>query len=199
MPKIVDHDEQRRLIAAAAVRWIASHGLETLSQRNVAALCGRSKGNVQHYFPDKASLMFGALRWVTGEREERARPAPDDPDADDPFTTLGRRLYAVLPIDAQRADEWRVRLSLYVHAHNDPDMQAYLANHGRELSEQGVAVVRACQAKGKIRADLDPVVTYHRLSAAVSGIAVAALANGGALEPRAQEAMLAEVLKSIAA
>lgn len=143
--------------------------------------------------------MFGALRWVTGEREERTRPAPDDPDADDPFATLGRRLYAVLPIDAQRADEWRVRLSLYVYAHNDPDMQAYLADHGRELSEQGVAVVRACQAKGEIRADLNPVVTYHRLSAAVSGIAIAALANGSALEPHDQEAMLAEVLKSIAA
>ena len=52
MPKIVDHEAQRRLIAQAAVEWIATHGVETLSQRNVAALSGRSKGNVQHYFPD---------------------------------------------------------------------------------------------------------------------------------------------------
>ena len=199
MPKIVDHDEQRRIIAAAAVRWIASYGLETLSQRNVAALSGRSKGNVQHYFPDKASLMFGALKWVSEERSERARPLPGDPDAEDPFATLSRRLYAVLPTDEQRADEWRVRLSLYVYAHNDPDMQAYLAEHGRELAELGVAHVRACQKKGEIRAELDPELTYQRLSAAVSGIAVAALANGGAIGPPEQEAMLAEVLKSIAA
>lgn len=199
MPKIVDHDEQRRIIAAAAVRWIAGHGVETLSQRNVAALCGRSKGNVQHYFPDKASLMFGALRWITQEREGRARPSPGDPDAEDPFATLSRRLYAVLPTDEKRADEWRVRLSLYVYAHNDADMQAYLAEHGRELTEQGEAAVRACQTKGEIRADLDPLVTYLRLSAAVSGIAVAALANGGALGRPEQEAMLAEILKSIAA
>ncbi|PTD21665.1 TetR/AcrR family transcriptional regulator [Sphingomonas fennica] len=199
MPKIVDHDEQRRIIAAAAVRWIASHGLETLSQRNVAALSGRSKGNVQHYFPDKASLMFGALRWISGERAERERPRPGDPQADDPFATLSRRLYAVLPTDEQRADEWRVRLSLYVYAHNDPDMQAYLAEHGRELAERGVTDVRACQEKGEIRADLDPALTYQRLSAAVSGIAVAALANGGELGPDDQKAMLAEILKSIAA
>ncbi|ARS26245.1 TetR/AcrR family transcriptional regulator [Sphingomonas sp. KC8] len=197
MPKIVDHDEQRRIIAAAAVRWIASRGLETLSQRNVAALSGRSKGSVQHYFPDKASLMFGALRWISGERAERERAAPGDPDAGDPYATLSRRLYAVLPTDDKRAEEWRVRLSLYVYAHNDPDMQAYLADHGRELAERGIADIRACQAKGAVRADLDPALTYQRMSAAVSGIAVAALANGGALHPAEQKAMLAEALKSI--
>ncbi|SFR89750.1 TetR/AcrR family transcriptional regulator [Sphingomonas jatrophae] len=195
MPKIVDHEEQRRLIAAAAVQWIAAHGVETLSQRNVAQLAGRSKGNVQHYFPDKASLMFGALRQVSDQREGRERSVPEG--GDDPLGAITRRLHAVLPTDAERADEWRVRLSLYVYAARDSEMQTYLANHAREVLERGVADLSAAQARGDVRADVDPRVTYRRLSAAISGIAVAALANGGALSPGEQREMLDEVLRSI--
>lgn len=194
MPKIVDHEEQRRLIARAAVQWIAKHGLETLSQRNVAALAGRSKGNVQHYFADKASLMFGALRQISGERELR-QSTPDNNG--DPFGSIIRRLYAVLPIDAQRADEWRVRLSLYVYAERDPEMQTYLAAHAAEVLQRGIEDLRAAQERGEVRADIDPRAAFRRLSAAVSGIAVAALANGGALCPDEQHEMLADVLRSI--
>jgi AcrR family transcriptional regulator len=199
MPKIVDHEEQRRIIAKAAVEWIATHGLETLSQRNVAALAGRSKGNVQHYFPDKASLMFGALKHVSGERQGRERPTGGDAADADPLAAIGKRLAAVLPTDPKRADEWRVRLSLYVYANRDPEMQDYLADHAEEILERGTADVRAAQEVGAVAADLDPRVTFRRLSAAVSGIAVAALANGGRLTAEEQEAMLNEVLRSIAA
>ncbi|WP_157219694.1 TetR/AcrR family transcriptional regulator [Flavisphingomonas formosensis] len=199
MPKIVDHDEQRRIIARAAVRWIATHGLETLSQRNVAALSGRSKGNVQHYFPDKAALMFGALRHVSGEREERERADLTSDAVSDPLGSLASRLYAVLPTDADRAEAWRVRLSLYVYADRDAEMQAYLADHADAILVRGTDEVRTAQAAGQVRADLDPRLTFRRLSAAVSGIAVAALANGGALSADEQREMLAEVLKSITA
>jgi len=199
MPKIVDHEEQRRIIARAAVRWIATHGVETLSQRNVAALSGRSKGNVQHYFPDKYALMFGALRHISGEREERERVGAGGDGGAEPFASLSRRLHAVLPIDADIADAWRVRLSLYVYADRDPEMQAYLAQHAEAILVRGTDEVRAAQDAGQIRRDLDPRLTFQRLSAAVSGIAVAALANGGALSADEQRAMLAEVLKSITA
>lgn len=199
MPKIVDHEEQRQLIAAAVMQWIATHGVETLSQRNVAALAGRSKGNVQHYFPDKASLMFGALRYISGEREVRERPSDEEDKEDRSLALLRRRLAAVLPTDSKRADEWRVRLSLYVYANRDPEMQAYLADHAEEVLTRGTADVRAAQAHGSVRPDLDPRLTFQRLSAAVSGIAVAALANGGRLSAEEQHAMLEEALKSIAA
>lgn len=199
MPKIVDHEAQRRLIAQAAVEWIASHGVETLSQRNVAALSGRSKGNVQHYFPDKKALMFGALRRVSEHRTERTLSQAENNTDDSPLAALERNLLAVLPVDQERTDDWRVRLSLYVYAARDPEMQTYLANHAANILEQGIVQVVAAQERGEIRADLDPGTTYRRLSAAVSGIAVVALANGGALTTEEQQAMFAEVMQSIIA
>ncbi|MET0270821.1 MAG: TetR/AcrR family transcriptional regulator [Sphingomonas sp.] len=197
MPKIVDHDQQRREIAKAAIRWIADHGVDTLSQRNVAALSGRSKGAVQYYFPDKASLMFGALRQVSEERQERERAGPAA--AADPLETLARRLVASLPIDRERADEWRVRLSLYLYAARDETMQAYLADHAEAILAHGAAEVAAAQASGAIHRGLDPRVTFRRLSAAVSGIAVARLATGELLDEDEQRAVLTEVVRAIAA
>lgn len=193
MPKIVDHDEQRRQIASAAIEWIALHGVETLSQRNVAATTGRSKGNVQHYFADKAALMLGALMRITEIRQAREKTLGIDP-----FDALSERMFAVLPVNEDRAKEWRVRLSLYVYAVHEPAMQAHLVAHAAEILERGTADVRNCQAAGRINPVLDPVVTFRRLSAAVSGIAVAALATGGRLNVDEQHAILAEVLRSIA-
>lgn len=197
MPKIVDHDAQRRLIAEAAVEWIATNGLDTLSQRNVAALSGRSKGNVQHYFPDKQALMFGALRRVSEHRTERLIAGFGTSVDDDPFAALRQVLLSVLPLDRERADEWRVRLSLYVYADRDAAMQEYLAGHAKDVLDRGTDQIRAAQAAGQVRADLDPELTYRRLQASVSGIAVAALANGGALDAETQQAMLTEVFRSI--
>ena len=199
MPKIVDHETQRRLIAQAAVQWIATYGLDTLSQRNVAALSGRSKGNVQHYFPDKKALMFGALRRVSEHRAERELAEASDAGQDDPLGHLQRSLVAVLPLDRERVDDWRVRLSLYVYADRDPEMQVYLAGHAQDILERGTAQVAAAQAHGQVRADLDPKLTYCGLTATVSGIAVAALAHGGAPRPDEQKAMLAAVIRSISA
>jgi AcrR family transcriptional regulator len=192
MPKIVDHDEQRGQIASAAVEWIALHGVETLSQRNLAAITGRSKGNVQHYFPDKASLMLAALKRITEVRVAREKVL-----ADDPYEALSERLFAVLPTNEDRAKEWRVRLSLYLYAANAPDMQAFLVEHAAEIEVRGTADVQRCQAAGKIDPALDPVCTARRLSAAVSGIAVAALATGGKLNACEQRAVLADVLEAI--
>lgn len=199
MPKIVDHEAQRRLIAQAAVEWIATHGVETLSQRNVAALSGRSKGNVQHYFPDKKALMFGALRRVSEHRAERTLSDEGGNASDSPLARLEQNLIAVLPTDRERENDWRVRLSLYVYAARDPEMQSYLADHAAEILERGTAQIVAAQEWGEIRTTLDPRITYQRLSAAVSGIAVAALANGGALTAAEQKAMFTEVMKSITA
>src|SRR5690606_40101098 len=62
VPKRVDHEERRRLIAAAGRRIAADRGLEGVSLGEVAAEAGISKGLVQHSFPSKDAM----LRCATG-------------------------------------------------------------------------------------------------------------------------------------
>ncbi len=44
MPKLVDHDERRRSITAAAWRLIAARGIEAANMRDIATEAGYTNG-----------------------------------------------------------------------------------------------------------------------------------------------------------
>ncbi len=67
MPKIVDADHRRELVADALFHVIAERGLTQASLRNVAQTAGLALGSVRHYFDDQAELMEFAFR-VNSER-----------------------------------------------------------------------------------------------------------------------------------
>ncbi|MGK5643087.1 TetR/AcrR family transcriptional regulator, partial [Streptomyces sp. URMC 126] len=73
MPKRVDHEERRRLIAEALWRIASSRGLEGASLRDVAAEAGISLGQLQHYFAGKDEMLVFALEHITGLAEARIR------------------------------------------------------------------------------------------------------------------------------
>jgi TetR/AcrR family transcriptional regulator, transcriptional repressor of bet genes len=66
MPRQVDQDERRRLIAAAVVRLVSSRGVEAASLRAVAAEAGVSMGAVQHYFTSTDEMLLFALEYGNG-------------------------------------------------------------------------------------------------------------------------------------
>lgn len=67
MPKIVDADDRRELVADAVFRVVQERGLTQASLRNVAAEAGLALGSVRHYFDNQAELMEFAFR-VNSER-----------------------------------------------------------------------------------------------------------------------------------
>ena len=80
MPKKVDPEERRRLIADALMRVAAEQGLESVSLRHVATQAGVSAGMVQHYFRTRDEMM--ALKgkvpdeaWLARREELRAAAA----------------------------------------------------------------------------------------------------------------------------
>ncbi|MGN5731633.1 TetR/AcrR family transcriptional regulator [Arthrobacter psychrochitiniphilus] len=67
MPKIVDADDRRELVADAVFRVMQERGMTQASLRNVAAEAGLALGSVRHYFENQAELMEFAFR-VNSER-----------------------------------------------------------------------------------------------------------------------------------
>lgn len=58
MPRVVDHDERRREIVAAAMALIEKTGPQALTMRNLAARLGVANGALDRYFPaGKAAIM----------------------------------------------------------------------------------------------------------------------------------------------
>ena len=69
MPKIVDHNRQRNLIADACFELLATEGFAAMSMRRLAKSAGVSTGTLYHYFPDKDAILlhlFDLLRalWI---------------------------------------------------------------------------------------------------------------------------------------
>jgi AcrR family transcriptional regulator len=90
MPKIVDHDQQRVLLAEACFAVFARDGYSAASMRRLASAAGVSTGTLYHYFPDKQAIFVFLFEHIT-TRDELAIRA-DLPDGAD----LATRLSAVV-------------------------------------------------------------------------------------------------------
>ena len=113
MPKIVDHDERRRELAAAATRVALAAGVDALTVRSVAAEAGVSTGALAHYFSTKDDLLIAVQREAGGASIARIEACFDRYE--------GRRLLegvilSVLPLDEARRGEWRLWLAYFARA-----------------------------------------------------------------------------------
>ena len=82
MPKIVDADENRHMIARAACEAIAAKGLGAVTMRDIASAAGVTTGMITNYFDGKQAIIAAALR-VSFENVEariaaRLRQGEDD-------------------------------------------------------------------------------------------------------------------------
>jgi AcrR family transcriptional regulator len=116
MPKKVDRQERRTLIADALMRVAAHRGLEAVSLRHVAVEAGVSAGMVQHYFATKDEMMSFAMEVVRDRGQARITEAMTRlGDAPPPRLLLRTMIIAVLPLDQQSGDDGRVALAFLAY------------------------------------------------------------------------------------
>jgi AcrR family transcriptional regulator len=117
MPKKVDHQERRTLIADALMRVAAQRGLEAVSLRHVATEAGVSAGMVQHYFATRDEMMAFAMAVVRDRSQVRVTEAIARLGAAPPARLVVRTfITAVLPLDEQSAEDARVALAFLAYA-----------------------------------------------------------------------------------
>lgn len=170
MPKRVDHEERRRLIAAAVRRIAADRGLEAVSLGEVAAEAGISKGLVQHYFPSKDAMLRHATRTLRDQVENRVRP-----EFAGGLTGLRAALVALLPLDDESRTEALVANAFVVRALKDPEIAERFHVGHAQLRDAVAAMVTAAQADGDLHAKLDPFQEADLLLALVVGLGDAVL------------------------
>lgn len=141
MPKVVDHDERRRLVARTAADLVAAGGVEALTTRNVAEAAGYSTAVVSHYFVDKDDLLLATFQFASDRSRDRFTAATDRP-ATDPAQRLERGLDALLAITTEQRDDWRVFLAFWGTAATRPDLAAQQAARVRSAYERVAALLR---------------------------------------------------------
>ena len=176
MPKKVDHHVRRTQIAAALMRVAATHGLQAISLRHVAAEAGVSAGMVQHYFRTKDQMMTFALEVVSDNVQARlAAVAADLDDPGSPKAAVRALLVQMLPLDEQRHLEGHVGLAFHAYAAIRPAIADQLRAGTEQLWAFLADRIRAAQRSGDAPAALDPAGAAITLSALVEGLSLQVL------------------------
>lgn len=174
MPKQVDHQQRRTLIAGALCRVAARRGLQGVSVRHVAAEAGVSAGMVQHYFRTKDEMMAFALDGIREQAEARLASKGELLATASPGAAVRELLIEMLPLDEQRRLEGHVAVALTAYAAVNPstdNQQEDMAQLEEFLTQQ----IRTAQDEGTASPDLEPGREAVALIALVEGLNVITL------------------------
>lgn len=176
MPKIVDIDQRRTELAAAAARVIARAGVDGASMREIATEAGWTTGTLVHYFANKHELLDFTLRASIEQRSAR-RSALGELSAED---ALRASLESALPTDDDTRVHWIVTVALAGAAASDERLAATQRDLYRAYRSYLIDLLAAMP-------DVDDAATEaERLIGLVDGIALQALFDPEAWPPERQ-------------
>lgn len=166
MPRLVDIEERRAELAAAAAQLIARAGVGAATMRDVAAEAGWTTGALTHYFADKRALLLYTFKASLAQR----RAARDARDDERPKDALLQALEGALPLDDERRRHWMVTIAFCAQAAGDDELSAAQRDAYREF--------RAATAELAVRCGVDDDIAgalAEQLIAIADGIALQAL------------------------
>ncbi|UED88061.1 TetR/AcrR family transcriptional regulator [Streptomyces profundus] len=169
MPQRVDHGERRELLADALMRLAATHGLEGVSLRQVAAEAGVSTGMVQHYFRTKDEMMTFALAMVGNRIRARSEAAASSAT---PREFVRGVLLQILPLDDTRRLEGHVGLAFLAYAAVKPAIREGMREDAEGMRGFIARQLRAAGADG-----IDPELAAIGLMALVDGLGMQLLSR----------------------
>jgi AcrR family transcriptional regulator len=194
MPKIVDHDLQKEKFIVAAMRLIASHGLEGVTMRAVAAEAGLSYGSLFHYFDSKDDLLMHAVRYSTSAQTRRVNEYRSRYSG---LKALEHLLCDDVIINESSRDAWMVWMTfLYKAALHEP-----FAKMNAELIEGWLdriaGLLKEAQANGDISTALDVEQEAMASWAFSAGIGQIGLLQPDALPPQRQKQLILDYLAKL--
>ena len=161
MPRLIDKDARRRMIAAAVWQVAREEGIGAVSIRTVADAAGISAGSLRHVFPSRAELLEFSGRLMIDRAHQRIAAIDRDQKPEDFVRAV---LDEVLPLSPEAREELEVNFALVAEAPRHPQLRAIRDEAHRELAEGCAALVET------LTGGRDPLAV-RRLHALVDGVA----------------------------
>lgn len=175
MPKIVDHDERRRLLTDALWRVVRRDGARGISIQTVADEAGVSKSNVVYYFPSRGALLTAAVDEVNTRAEELTRRRTEPPiSLEQAVATI---VEVTVPLTAAQRRQAEVWLLLLDEGHADPELRETLHAFNRRIREGFEQGVRTLQEQGLIDPGREVATEAAALHALVDGLSIQVLTD----------------------
>lgn len=169
MARQADHNERRKLFAAAALAVIAREGLEGLTMREVAKEAGFTTGALTHYYQSKDELLIAASE----AGADVVRPEMDDAAMGaSARAALRDVLYAVLPTSPGMKAQWRFWVAFWERAAHSPQVQRVMRERYFEYTNRVATVIRRSQDQGETAREIDAERVAREIIALIDGIGV---------------------------
>lgn len=172
MPKIVNHQERRKLIAAATAKLISEKGLEYATIREVAKSIHVSRGLVVHYFTSKEDLIDTALNWANDAYLLRVSEALRGVEG---LKALLIRLENILPINEQNRMEWRIRLQVWGRGAANPEFRKIQAERFLDARNYFMYDLKQAMVNGELNTTRSTEEVSKTLMAYIVGLCVTAI------------------------
>ncbi|GAA0465988.1 transcriptional regulator [Actinoplanes capillaceus] len=156
MPKQVDHEQRRRLLAEAVFAVIGTRGFEAVSLRDVAVQAGVSMGTVQYYFPAKHQMLLFALGHMRARvlaRMQATLAALESPTRRD---VIRAATAVMLPVDEPGREEACVNIAFFSAATVTPEYAQQLRDGYARILAVSTANLREAARLGELRDGIDP-------------------------------------------
>jgi TetR/AcrR family fatty acid metabolism transcriptional regulator len=179
-------DERQRQILACAKRVFAERGFHAANISHICAEAGIGRGTLYQYFENKKAVFTALVRQVL-ERVQALVGAPREPFPPPETVRRGQVLrWAAAELrrlfEAAFEDEETLRILLREAVGLDVDIERLLGEIDDVLIGLVAEDLRASQASGYIRPDLDPRLTATLMVGGVEKLALSALRSAEPLD-----------------
>lgn len=169
MPKIVDHDERRRVIVEALWRVVARDGAHEVSVRHVAAEAGMPKSSIGHYVGTMPQLLGLAVDQLVEANMDYLMTL-DLLELDvDKVTEV---LVTMVPANDTRRHRSGVWLLLVAQAGADPEFAEVLRRLNAAVADGLTEILAAMLKQGLLHPTRDVAIEAGRLHALIDGISI---------------------------
>ncbi|GGH71505.1 TetR/AcrR family transcriptional regulator [Paenibacillus silvae] len=194
MPKIVDHDKQRVLVAEAAWRVIRRDGMEQASVRNIAEEAGISVGSMRHYFSTQSELLLYAMNLVSERVTSRIQGMTfNGPPMDD----MKRLLLEFMPNTDEKMAEMEVWYAFTAKSKTDPALKKLADTVYNDIRRAVEIVITSLMQLNLFKPDLNQELEIERLYALVDGLAIHAVLRPDQVHAKLMEEAIALHLASL--
>ncbi len=174
MPKIVDHDERRRIIVEALWRVVARDGAHEVSVRHVAAEAGMPKSSIGHYVGTMPQLMGLAVDQLVQENTDFI-VSLDLLDLDAGKAT--EVLYALVPVSERRRHMSGVWMLLAAQAGADPEFAGVLHRLNASVSDGLADLLGGMRQRGLLDSSRNIDIEVRRIQALIDGLALQCMSD----------------------
>ncbi|RKN74900.1 TetR/AcrR family transcriptional regulator [Paenibacillus ginsengarvi] len=194
MPKIVDHEQKRKLIAESAWHIIEEKGVEHASIRAVAAAAGLSPGALRHYFSTQDELLLFIVDYYLTRGATRAEGLEISRI---PMKAAKEILLQLLPMDAEKRTAAGVWWIFAIRSLTSSAVQAKKDELTDGLHYLTKAAIEILSNAELLPSSVDIPFETLRLAAVVEGLTILALLRPEHYTPETVEQIVTRHLQDL--